>query len=63
MTRGVLITAFIGALIASCGSFTVFALLGLTSTGYQVISLAAGFAVMAFVLARAPETPRRTHRQ
>lgn len=63
MTRKVLITAFVAPLIVAFTLATVFALLGLTAVGYQAICLAAGFAVMAFVLARAPETPSGTHRR
>lgn len=63
MTRKVLLTAFVAPLIAAFLLAVVFVLLGLTAVGYQAICLAAGFAVMAFVLARAPEKSRGIHRQ
>lgn len=62
MTRKVLITAFVAPLIVAFTLAAIFAVLGLTEIGYQAICLAAGFAVMAFVLARAPERPSGTHR-
>ena len=40
----------------------VFALLGLTSIGYQVVAVAAGFATMAYFLSRHSDETR-THRQ
>ena len=62
MSRGDLIGASLGAFLVGALTFTVFAFAGLTSIGYQVVAVAAGFATMAYFLSRHSDETR-THRQ
>lgn len=52
MTRADLIGATLGAIVVGVLAFTIFAVLGLTSTGFQAVAAALAFATMAYFLSR-----------